>query len=36
METKQLRSAKSSFDIFIETMFAVLLHLVIENFKQES
>ena len=35
-ETKQVRSTKISFDIFNETMFAFLLHLLIENFKPES
>ena len=31
-----MRSIKFSFDIFIEIMFAFLLHLLIENFKPES
>ena len=35
-ETKQERSTKISFDIFIETMFAFFLHLLIENFKPKS
>ena len=35
-ETNQVRSTKIYFDIFIETMFAFLHHLLIENFKPES
>ena len=35
-ETKQVRSTKIPFDIFIETVFAFLLHLLIENVKPES
>ena len=35
-ETKQVRSIKIFFDIFIETMFAFLLHLLVENFKPEN
>ena len=35
-ETKQVRSTKFSFDIFIEIVFAFLLHLLIGNFKPES
>ena len=35
-ETKQVRSTKISFDIFIETVFTFLLHLLIENFKPEG
>ena len=34
-ETNQVRSTKIYFDIFIETMFAFLHHLLIENFKPE-
>ena len=34
-ERKQVRSTKISLDIFLETMFAFLLHLLIENFKPE-
>ena len=39
LKTKQVRSTKFSFYIFIETMFDFLLHLLhllIENFKPES
>ena len=36
LETKQVRSIKTSFDIFIQIRFAFLLHLRIENFKPES
>ena len=36
LETKQVRSPKIYFDIFIEIMFGFLLHLLIENFKQDS
>ena len=32
---KDVRSTKISLDIFIETMFAFLLHLLNENFKLE-
>ena len=35
-ETKQVKSTNISFDIFMETMFAFLLHLLIENFKPEN
>ena len=35
LETKQVRSTKFSFDIFIEVMFAFLLHFLIDNFKPE-
>ena len=31
-----MRSTKISFDIFIEIIFAFLVHLLIENFKQET
>ena len=34
-KTKQVRSTKFSFDIFVEIMFVLLLHLLIENFKPE-
>ena len=34
-EKKEVRSTKISLDIFIETMFAFLLHLLNENFKPE-
>ena len=36
LETKQVISTKISFDIFIETMLAFLLHLLIEKVKPES
>ena len=35
-EAKQVKSTNISFDIFMETMFAFLLHLLIENFKPEN
>ena len=35
-ETKQVRSTKKIFDIFIKTRFAFLLPLLIENFKPEN
>ena len=31
-----MRSTKISFDIFIEIIFAFLVHLLIENFKEET
>ena len=35
-ETKQVRSAKISFDILNETVFAFLLHLLIQNLKSKN
>ena len=36
VKTKQVRSIKNYFDIFIETMFAFLFHFITENYKPQS
>ena len=36
LETKQMRSTKNYFNIFIEIMLAFLLYLLLEHFKPES
>ena len=36
VKTKQVRSIKNYFDIFIETMFAFLFHFITENYKSQS